>query len=100
MWSTTVAVGGGCRAIAIAYRACPWPLRHDRVPQRAEPRHADLHDVTRGEVARGLHRHADTRRRAGGDEVTGFERDAPADVGDQLGDPEDHVGGRGVLADL
>src|SRR5687767_14838400 len=96
MWSTTVVVGGGCRAIAIAYR----PLRADRVAQGSDPGHAHLDHVTGREVARRFHRHAYAPRRAGGDDVTRFERDALADVGDQLGDTEDHVGGRCELPEL
>ena len=49
---------------------------------------------------RRLEAHADARRRAGGDDVAGIERDAARAGLDQRRDVEDHVAGAAVLAQL
>ncbi len=65
---------------------------HHAVLEPAEAGHLD------GDRVAGLHRPR-VGRRAGEDDVAGLERDQPAQVGQQIGDRPDQVGGRALLDD-
>src|SRR5215218_1422685 len=69
----------------------------DGVGQGAEAVDLDGDLVTVLEQDLRVPEDADAGWGAGRDEVAGLERDDPADVGDDVGDREDHLGGRGVL---
>src|SRR3954447_17468488 len=66
----------------------------------AERLDLDPYDVAGAQEPARVHRHPDAARRAGEDEVPGFERAGLGDERDERLRAEDHVARRAVLAEL
>src|ERR1700709_2787016 len=72
----------------------------DGIGQGAEAIDLDRDLVTVLQQHLGVAEDAHAGRGAGGDQVARLQRDETGDVGDDLGDREDHLAGRGVLHGL
>src|SRR5262245_32634915 len=61
---------------------------------------AEAHDIAGLEIPGRLHSHADTGRRAGGDDVARHQREELREIGDEVEHPEHHGRRRTVLHPL
>src|SRR3954463_6692296 len=95
--------GGGRGGVPVPHPE-GWPMdrprlvpAHDPVRDRADALDLDLDGVTRAQVARRGTGETDALRCPRGDDVTGIQGHDLADVGQDLPDGKDHVGGAPVL---
>ncbi len=70
---------------------CGRILGDDGIAEGSEPVDLDFGDIARFEPDGGLARHADPRRSAGENQITGLEREDLGQVCDELVDAEDKL---------